>query len=308
MSLPLPTRSAAIFAAIALIEAIAAMAGVAPASGGERGSSRPKRAEIVFTRPTVPDAAWTNLWAIRPDGTGLRRITNYREASDHAPEVSPDGKAIVFMRGLKGRCCNLWLVPAAGGEARQLTRSPGSDDIPAWSPDGRTIAFIRLSTVTRQHHLVLIDANGGNLRRLMRLRPGGLAWLPSGQIAVTHGGFIRVLTRTGRLVRRLPYGYVPSWSPDGRRVAFQRGDRVGYKSKIYVMNADGSGIVRISPRGADDIKPKWSPDGSLIAFEVWRGQRGEVWTMRPDGSHRRSLTRPGGDDRSPAWRRIPPHG
>jgi Tol biopolymer transport system component len=55
----------------------------------------------------------------------------------------------------------------------------------------------------------------------------------------------------------------PSWSPDGRRVAYQR-DFEG--SGIYVVNADGTGQRRLSPTPGFDVTPSWSPDGSQLVY------------------------------------------
>src|SRR3954451_17402898 len=62
------------------------------------------------------------------------------------PQVSPDGKAIVYVvteldRSTDKSNSDLWLVPTSGGEPRRLTTAPGTDDHPRWSPDGTQIAF-----------------------------------------------------------------------------------------------------------------------------------------------------------------------
>src|SRR5688572_15510070 len=55
----------------------------------------------------------------------------------------------------------------------------------------------------------------------------------------------------------------PHWSPDGRRIAYQS-NRTG-NSEIYVMNADGSGVVQLTHTAAVDENPAWSPGGQHIA-------------------------------------------
>src|SRR5262245_10584612 len=89
------------------------------------------------------------------------------------------------------------------------------------------------------------------------------------------------------------------------RIAFQIGGQEGEYSDIALMNADGTGIVRVTQDYSYDAQPAFSPDGKLIAFESFRNaqQRGDsdVYTSWPDGSHRTQLTFHAGTDADPAW-------
>jgi Tol biopolymer transport system component len=96
----------------------------------------------------------------------------------------------------------------------------------------------------------------------------------------------------------------PTWSPDGSQIAFLEGDERAVRSRLMVMNADGSDArslladARIFAQGA----PVWSPDGSTIAFAGTEGpdEDGGVYTVRHDGS---GLTKVAGiaGAASPAW-------
>lgn len=93
----------------------------------------------------------------------------------------------------------------------------------------------------------------------------------------------------------------PAWSPDGRQIAFSS-DRDGNR-EIYVMDADGANVRRLTDHPAWDGHPYWSPDGSRILFESNRGpgQTFEVLTMLANGRRLRRLTDNDMDDKHPSW-------
>jgi TolB protein len=88
----------------------------------------------------------------------------------------------------------------------------------------------------------------------------------------------------------------PVWSPDGRRIAFES------NWQLWVMNADGSGQLRLTRTRTRNLAPSWSPDGRKIAFESKRDGQAEIYVMNPDGSGQRNLTRTRGwQERWSAW-------
>ena len=162
---------------------------------------------------------------------------------------------------------HIYVINSNGASATRLTRT-GTNTDPAWSPDGSSIAF------TRDGDIYVMDADGSNVRRLTTdaeqdYQP---AWSADG----SRIAFVRERTRTSDLYvmnadgsneRPLTSLFTsvnrePAWSPDGRKIAFSS-DREGLS--IYVMNADGTGVVRLTTGGRDE-SPAWSPDGTRIAF------------------------------------------
>ncbi len=276
-----------------LLVAVVAALLVGAAQGGSK-AGRSSRIAFALERGSL-----NILYSARPDGTGLRRLTvpptRQDLGGDSGPVWSPDGRRIVFERNLPywgDDRFSLASVPAAGGLTRRLTNGP-YDAMPTFSPDGRRIAFVRLtrSVPDTTVSLYTIDRLG---RHAAQLVSDGLdispAWSPEGStIAFSRlaGPSLPIEESTlyladadGSNVRRLGdvpvRGVSPAWSPDGQRLAFVSfadhngtvcpADSCPPNGEIYVVNADGTALTRLTASKADDEHPTWSPDGSRIAF------------------------------------------
>ena len=85
-------------------------------------------------------------------------------------------------------------------------------------------------------------------------------------------------------------------------IVFQRGAPYdGGQSSLFLVNANGTGLVQLTRGYQHDAQPSWSPDGSLIAFESTRHSDTDVYVIRPDGSSLKELTFSRGFDGDPAW-------
>ena len=109
----------------------------------------------------------------------------------------------------------------------------------------------------------------------------------------SNGGEQRNLTKDSRTDLN------PSWSPDGRSIAFHSYRDGNYE--IYVMDANGNNQRRLTYNGAYDEQPIWSPDGRSIAFISKRDGNFEIYVMDADGNNQRRLTYNGAKDAEPSW-------
>jgi TolB protein len=170
-------------------------------------------------------------YLVDADGSNLRWLDI--ETWFEYPSFSPDGTKIAF-EGHAGSDYEVYVADVASGVVQQLTDSPGRDGWPAWSPDGSTIAFStvrddcslaspngecwRGGTEDEHSDIWLMDANGGNQRRLTPEVSQFVAWSPDGAYLLVSGHALFVVRPdgTGRLELRAegidrPLGGIPDW-------------------------------------------------------------------------------------------------
>lgn len=187
---------------------------------------------------TIAFARGGDLYSIRPDGSGQRRLTSGAEL-DSAPLVSPDGKRVVFeRRGSADGPADLYTVRVLGGGLHGLTSGPDDDHQADFSPDGRAIVFVRDSDpgTNATEDLFSIRPSGARLTRLTRtgvdeFKPryfvGGILF-SRGESSEGPAAYADVYTmrRNGTKVKALVAGvgsaYVEDVSPNGRTLLFRR--------------------------------------------------------------------------------------
>ena len=185
---------------------------------------------------------------------------------------------ISFMSNRSGNF-DIYAVKPNGKDVVQLTTDPAVDQFPSYSSDGSKIVF----TSTRDGNAEVYEMNADG----------------SGQTRLT--------TNPG-------FDENPVFSPDGSKIAFAStrdapiacpADRlpavcVPY-SEVYVMDADGSNVVRLTANSTLDRFPMFSPHGSTIAFTANRDGNTEIYVMNADGSDQTRITNGLGGDSQPSW-------
>ncbi len=166
----------------------------------------------------------------------------------------------------------------------------------AWSPDGRRIAVVAGEGAA----LHVVDPDG-RFRALLALGPvSGPDWSPDGRkLVFERFGWIHTIDADGTDERRIAQGRSPAWSPGGRRIAFVS-DRAG-NDDIYAVRATGGGVKQLSSGLGNENDPAWSPNGRRIAYVTDETGAAEIGLL--DGATQKvgALT----SDRSvasmPAW-------
>ncbi len=209
----------------------------------------PDGRRIAFARGGYP---FEDIYVMNADGSGLTRLTS-TSSREVDPAWSPDGARIAFASDREGDL-DIYVMQADGSGLTRLTASLRWEYQPAWSPDGERILF-----VSENHY-----ASGD--RRIFVINADG-----SAEAQFTDG---------------TSWAWSPAWSPDGGRIAFVCG--LSDNAQICVVNADGSGLVRLTEVGAVD-SPTWSPDGRWIAYIVSRGALTDVRVMNADGRDNQRL-------------------
>jgi len=241
---------------------------------------------------------------------------------DHSPRWSPSGDRLAFVSDRKGDA-QIWVMPADGGEARQVTRVKGGASGPVWSPDGRYLAF----TARLGEEGILPATDGGKgdgrdedekdpARRYTKdVRVIDRIWYRLDDLGYFDGKYSQVCVaeveteRTVQLTAGRLDAESPAWSPDGLQLAFSsnrlpNGERQPSVSDIHVLSfrpEDLAGLSAIreprtltSGRGPAS-QPAWSPDGRTIAFLGNHQERGwytntHIWLVPAEGGEARRLT------------------
>jgi Tol biopolymer transport system component len=185
----------------------------------------------------------------------------------------------------------LWVANADGTHQRRLTAIGVDQSRPAFSADGRSIAFT--ATVGREPQIFVIKPDGSGRRRLTGRSSGAAnpSFSSNGRKVVfdSHDALF-VINADGSQQQRLAGdAVVPSFSPDGRRIAFFRPGTGG----IWTMSADGSHQRRITA-GRSDAGLSFSPDGRRIVFArhgLGAQAANDIYVINTDGSRLRRLGR-----------------
>jgi TolB protein len=250
------------------------------------------------------------IWSMDHDGQNQQRMTSDRTISK-MPAVSPDGKLVAYatMQNLS------WQIRMINTETRRRMPfvNPAASTIatPSFSPDGQRLWFSLANNDYAQIVHTAID--GGGLQRVtsgrsinvsprVNPRTGAEVLYISGRNGPPQlykmnldGSGVELLTDgTGEVAN-------PSWSPDGRKIAFAwtRGYDPG-NFNIFVMDAATHQYVQLTRQNGSNENPYWAPDGVHLVFTNTRGRNTQIYTMLANGTRVKQLTSQG-NNLQPVW-------
>jgi len=298
---------------------------VAAACGGGEEGNQPTPAAGTPQATVVRLPIGKISFSARRDGNGeIYLLTSKGEvnisnnpAEDIESSLSADGQKIVFSSDREG-VYHLYVVNVDGSGLQKVTDDAAGDLSPRWSPDGSQIAFSRTGS------LYVMNSDGSDVREILAAESEATAppckagaffggWSPDGKrltfyaASATRGiGQICTIAPDGSdltvVVSEPPaYHVEPSWSPDGKWIAFRsiRDDN----HEIYIVKPNGESVTNLTNDPATDIEPAWSPDGKWIVFGSLRAGNSnfDLYMMKPDGSDLQRLTADPDKDSDPSW-------
>ena len=193
-----------------------------------------------------------NVDDLLENGAQPQNITNNPNAIDDDPDWSPDGQKIAFTshdvndNPFNSTSTEIYVMNADGtGEPQRLTFNTEEERGPDWSPDGKLILFI-CGRGGLDFEICVINSDG------------------TGQTQLT---FNSVFEGT------------PTWSPDGQQIVFHRALGPGLRNQLFVMNANGTGEMRVTDPAGLNLIANWG------VIEVGRSIQRQALSRRASKNH-----------------------
>lgn len=247
----------------------------------------------------------TNLYMQRVDGAAVVQLTS--QATDDAhPAFSPDGKQIAFSSTRAGNW-QIFVMDIDGKNVTQVTTGPMQAVHPSWSPDGTKLVYAALGSKSQQWELWTISLQTHENRMIgyglfpswspdrnadkiafQRPRQRGSRWFSLWTLDLVNGEATRV---TEVVLSSNAAILSPTWSPDGKRIAFatvmEPNKQIEKHSKnrtdIWIVNADGTDRQRITDGTGTNLMPFWGADNRIF-FISDRGGAECIWSARAEAT------------------------
>ena len=268
----------------------------------------PDGTQILFTSDRENENA--DAYIMNADGGNPVKITNWDKSNESAGRGgwSRDGTKIAFTSDRDGQD-EIYVMSAETVRPKLVFADPKYDiEGFSWSPDGKKIVYSQeLDDKSGELRTLDLSTRQTSLLTKTELASASPDWSPKGDLIAFHdrvagNSEVRVVKPDGSGLQNLTNDpspdAAPSWSPDGRHIAFITGrGEPPNMPQIYVMHADGTEPLPVTPRKGWEGEPGWSPDGQQIIFVCDRedspGNLLDVCEINMDGTgEKRLLFRP----------------
>ena len=256
-----------------------------------------------------------DIYFMSPSGADPVRLT-LGPALDYYPDISNNGKWVVYTSRVGTGPSDIYLVSTAGGDPINLTETTdASEDWARFSPNGQRIAFH--GDADGDTEIYILDLKSGELTQVTSNTVADTwpEWSPDGHrltfrrgsnVWMTDLRFDETVQLTDVPAR---FAQMAAWSPNGQKIAYMSFEE-GYCS-VFVMNVDGSDPVNLTPKDPADANnewcsraPSWTQSGQIIfmSFRPSTGGDTEIFIMNDDGTGLTRLTSSAGEDGGPTAR------
>ena len=261
-------------ASLLLVSPVASAAPPEAPAAATPAAPRPTALELV----SLPEASGV---ALSPDGSRVAyavKTKRFDPAAKVPPDFDPGSASGADLKAGWTVATQLWVVPAAGGEPRQLTFSTDPSSGPVWSPDGSTLAFLRKKDGKARVHLLSLSGGESRVLDTGALEPHGFAFSPDGKrIAFLSALPLSDAQRQAKWASGGAVRWQQEWQADA----------------IHVVDVAGGKPAAVTGPGVNVVSFGWSPDGRRFAallsatsdpYDAGNLQRPAVVTPREGGA------------------------